>query len=189
MNLEVDVTWNNKKNKSKVVISYKNEPKSLFLLNDDDLLKLKNLENTFLMDGPNSLKEFEKIYLSNPKSLYAIASYYLALKAYEYEEEALEVFKIIKKKFSKEVLTKCITAHNLLENREENAFIAMFSNLEVLKAVFPKRKLFYFKEAFLFHSAWQKYFFLQRNAFQAQKHANFVNLILNPMPAKNNLPK
>jgi hypothetical protein len=180
MELSLDCTWNNKKKKAKVVIVFEKKPESIFCLSDEIFLSLLNLEKKFLLDGPKTLEEFEKISKENPKSLYAKISFFNALRSFEFFEEALKLFEEIKKEFPKEVFTKSIEAHYFLENFQEEKFLKILP-YEVLKAVFPKRSIFYYKEALSFHSAWFGYFSIKKNQIQAQKHANMSNVIINTL--------
>jgi hypothetical protein len=177
MKLEVDCGLKNKR--KKVTITYENLPTSIFLIDEEEINHLRTLEQTFLMDGPDSLKEFEKIYIANPKSLYVATSYFQALRAFEFLEEAQALFKKIKQKFPQEILTNCIDAHYALEDGKEDNFIKQFKDKEILKIAFPKRSLYHYKEALAFHSMWSLYWNKQQNKIQAEKHIKFIALIMN----------
>lgn len=181
MQLVVDTSWNNQKNKAKVIITFENLPKSLFQIEKDDLVFLKTLEESFIFEGPNGLKKFEDICLKNPKSLYAKVAYFQAFRSFEFFEEALSLYQTIKEQFPNAILTKCIKGHYLVKDDKEEEFLKLFSNQEVLKAAFNKRKLFHYKEALFFHNAWLFYYGRNKNQIQAEKHAKFITLILHTL--------
>lgn len=180
MTLTIDCTWNDQKKKGKVVIAFDDLPESIFCLKDEDRAVLRVLERGGILQDDSVLEKFEKIYIANPKSIYAAFSYFQALKHFKLEEEAWEVFTEMKNNFPKEVFTFSIEAHYLAEKRNFECF-ANVLKAEVLKGAFPKRKLFHYKEAMAFHSAWAFYFLVKEEQDKEEKHARFLALVFNTL--------
>jgi|GEM_PF-5276019 len=186
MNLEVECTWNNNKNKGKVNISYLALPENFFKLNEEELKKILELEKDFMLKGPPALKELEEMYKTHPDSQYVALAYYQGLRGFELLDEAEEAFNEIKSKFPDALITKCIEAHILLEEEDIEGFEKIFNGEQVLKAAYPDRERFHFKEALLFHSCWGIYFSHSGDITKMQKHEQFIGLILNTLKAFNN---
>lgn len=179
MKLEIECSWEDEKKQAKVTIAFDNSPKSIFQMPGDKIDYVKYLEKNCLLEGPKILHELEQIAIYTPKSIYASFVYFQALRSFEFFEEASEFFVGMKEAFPDQLITKSIEAHYALEENDLKRFPSIFSNHEVLKPAFPNRKVFYFQEAILFHNAWALYYSFQKDVFQAQKHDNFIALIIN----------
>ena len=179
MKLEVDCTWNQGKNKAKLIIKYDFLPKKIFSMPEAEIIELQRLAQTAKLEGPNIFKKLKIFTEKYPKSLYANAILYQTLAFFEYEDEAILLFENIKKSFPKEVFTRCIEASYLLKNKKIEEFLKYFKNTEVLKGVFPRRNLFYFEEALFFHNLWIQYYSEIKDEIQMEKHKRFNLLMLN----------
>lgn len=185
MKLSVECSWNDKKNKAKLIICYKYVPKSIFLMPVEIIRKAQDLSFNGRQMGPPALKELKEIKEKYPKSLYAAFSYYKLLDFFEYDDEAERLYNEIVKNFPSKVLTECLKANSLIIKQEYEKFKKIFNNIEVLKGVFPNRKMFYFEEALFFHNLWAKYYYDMKNEIQQQKHLAFTQLILNTLQTCN----
>ncbi len=181
MKLEVDCSWNNKKNRAKLIICYKYVPKNIFLMPEEIIRKSQDLSFNGKQMGPPALKELKEIKEKYPKSLYAAFSYYKLLDFFEYEDEAEQLYNEVIKEFPSQVLTECLKANLFLVNHEYEAFKKIFNNVEVLKGSFPNRKMYYFEEVLFFHNLWAKYSYDMKNEVQQKKHLAFIQLILNTL--------
>ncbi len=181
MKLELDCTWDNKKNRAKQRIQFDYLPKSIFGMPVDKITLIQKLAQRAHVEGPSILKDIEEISNQFPKSLYALLNYYKTLQFFEYLEEVDEVFIKMKKLFPEEIFTKCIASELLLNNKEYEKFPEIFNHIEVLKGAFPKRRDFFFEEALFFHNLWGRYLFETGNGFQAEKHKKLILLIVNTL--------
>jgi hypothetical protein len=181
LKLEVECTWNEKRNKAKQTIRFDYAPKSIFCMPDEKVHYLRTLSQTAGESGPSVLKDLKSLKEQFPKSLYAGVIYYQTLEFFEYLEEAEEVLLELKKHFPQQVFLRCFLAKKLLKNSEHEAFTDFFQNIEVLKGVFPKRKLFFFEEALFFHNLWVYHFEKMGDGLQSEKHQRFILLIMNTL--------
>lgn len=188
MKLEVECTWNHKKNKAKQIIHFDHQPKSLFLMPSEKVYLLQALGIEAASNGPPILKELENIRDQFPNSPYANFCYHRALEFFEYFEESTLLFDQMKKAFPDEVFIKCILAKNFLQNKDHDKFLELFNNIEVLKGVFPKRLSFFCEEALYFHKLWLNYFHMTGDGIQEEKHKKFIVIIFDLID-KNGLVK
>ncbi len=174
MRLSVDCTWNDKKERAKVVITFQNAPKTLFHhMKVADIARLKFLQSNCLLEGPQVLQEFERYTEKYPKSIYALYAHYQCLRSFELFEDAHDLFLQMKEKFPDQVFTQCIEAHRSLEKKSFDDFF----ECEVLKGVFPRRKVFYYQEALLFHHVWRMYYQMKKKPSKSTSHDKFFALI------------
>lgn len=181
MKLELECTWNNKKNKAKQRIHFDYQPKSIFGAPIEKVLLIQKLVNDARLGGPSVLKEIEALVEEFPKSLYLSYNNFKILQFFEYTDEANSLFSKMKKRFPGEVFIKCINAESLLINKEYEQFSELFNHIEVLKGAFPKRRDFYFEEALFFHHLWGRYFFERGDELQADKHKRLIQVIMNTL--------
>lgn len=181
MKLEIECTWNEKRNKAKQVIRFDYRPKSLFCLPDEKIKLMQTLTRKASQEGPSTLDELKTIKIQHPNSLYANFLYYQTLAFFEYHEESEELLSELQDRFPEEVLTKCLVSNLLLKDKKYDKFSAFFQKTEVLKGIFSKRKLFFYEEALFFHSLWANYFEGVKNEIQFEKHSRFIFLILNTL--------
>jgi hypothetical protein len=181
MKLELECTWNDKKNKAKQRIHFDFRPKSIFNLPEEKIVLIQKTAHNAHLEGPPVLKVLEKLTRQFPKSLYARLHYFKILHFFEYFEEAEDLFTTMKRQFPEDVFTKCLIGQSLLSNKEYEKFQKLFNHIEVLKGVFPKRRDFYFEEALFFHNLWGQFFFETGNGLQAGKHKKIILLILNTL--------
>lgn len=181
MKLELECTWNNKKNKAKQRIHFDYLPKSIFGLPVEKILLTQKLVHDAKTSGPAVLKEIHDLVEEHPKSLYLSFNYFKTLQFFEYLDEADALFAKMKKLFPGEVFIKCIIGESLLINKDYENFSEVFNQIEVLKGAFLKRKDFYFEEALFFHHLWGRYFFETGNELQADKHKRLILLIMNTL--------
>lgn len=177
MKLEVDCSWKNGEKSAKVLVRFDNKPKSLFNLTDQEVERIRELEDTCLLDGPVGLNELENICIKNPKSLYACIAYFFALRSFEFFDEAQELFHRIQKDFPGKIMTKCLEGLYLIEEDKNKEFFSLFSGNEVIKGAFPKRLFFHYQEVLLFHFAWEVYHSCQKDVFQQEKHEKMSSMI------------
>lgn len=181
MKLEVDCSWDEKRKKAKQIITFEYFPKNIFLMPNETISQLQKFGQTANLEGPPILDRIKAIMVQYPKSVYAAMIYYQTLEFFEYEDKAKSVFESIKKKFPKQVFTKLAIAKQMLKREEFDKFVAFFKKAEILKGVFPQRKLFFFEEVLFFHDLWIQYFGATRNEIQFNKHKNFNLLIINTL--------
>lgn len=179
MRLEVDCTWNQKKEKAKLVLVFDYAPEPLFSMPLDKIHLLKELAAQSMLEGPKVLPRMETIIKENPGSLYAVFIYFEVLNFLTLDKEAAALFKKLKKQWPQEVFTRCIQARTLLQQGKNADFFSYFKGIEVLKGVFVKRELFFFEEALFFHKLWAHYFHAERDEGMHQKHMQFIGLISN----------
>ena len=112
MQLKVECTWNNKKDKGTQIIRFDHKPQSFFALPTDkiDALQKRLLEVPQI--GPPMIKELESLKENYPKSLYINFHLYRVYEFFEYTEEKDNLFNEMKKNFPNELVVKCIEAHN-----------------------------------------------------------------------------
>lgn len=177
MKLEIDCSWEGGQKSAKVLVHFGNTPKSLFNLTDQQIDRIRDLEDTCLLDGPVGLKELETICKDNPKSLYAGMAYFFALKSFEFFDEAKELFNKLQKDFPDQIMTKCVKGLYLMEEDKDKEFYGLFSGNEVIKGAFPDRDFFHYKEVLLFHFAWEIYHSNQKDVFQQEKHEKMSFMI------------
>lgn len=181
MKLELDCTWNDKKDRAKQRIRFDYYPKAIFKLPIEKITMIQELAQKAPTEGPSTLKAIEELTRKFPKSLYALLNYYKVLNFFEYLDEASGVFIKMKELFPEEVFIKCIDGEFLLNKKEYKKFTELFNNIEVLKGAFPKRSDFFFEEAIFFHNLWGRYFFETGDGFQAEKHKKLIILIMNTL--------
>ena len=179
MELELDCTWNEGKNKEKQIIHFNYKPYSLFEMPDEEIAALQKSCRAPHLQGPSLLEELAEVTKKYPKSLYALLMYHQSLKFFEFTDDADECRVSIDKKFSKQVFVKCMAAEEYIKEKRYNEFTSLFGGIEVLKGAFPQRKHFYYEEAMCFHSMWGQYFYQTGNEEQSQKHAKLLAMIAN----------
>lgn len=175
----MDCTWNEGKEKAKQVITFEHRPKTLFQMSDDKILELERLTRELHLEGPPALKKIKEIKKKHPTSLFAHVTYLQALEFFEYKDDAKKEFKKVKQLFPQEPFTFCYEGRYLLEKGDLVGFEKLFSGIEVLKGIFPKRRLFYFEEALAFHHLWAFFFQKIRKQDSFEKHKKVIIFILN----------
>ena len=163
------------------VIYFDYQPKVLFKLPTEKIKLLYKLAKDAPIEGPSILKDLQNLAQKYPKSLYCSFIYYQTLCFFEYFDEADKILAKMKKNFLEQVFVKCIMAEALLEKKDYKKFSSLFKHIEVLKGAFSKRRDFYFEEALFFHNLWGRYFFENKDEFQAQKHKKMILLIMNTL--------
>lgn len=179
MKLEVDCTWDNKQKKAKQSIHFDFRPKLIFSMPEQVASRLQELAHSIGVEGPTALEELKTSHEQYPKSVYAGYVYYRAFLFFELFEEADELFQQLRKRFNDQLLIKGILANQFLKDKNYKSAGAVFSDIEVLKGAFPRRKQFFFEEALVFHHFWGRYFFETGNELQSEKHQRFIFLITN----------
>jgi len=177
MKLEVECTWNEKRNKAKQIIHFDFLPKSIFSMPKEKILCLQQLLEQAAERGPPVLGELQDLRKRYPKSLYADFIYYRALEFFELTDESAELFSEIQERYPQQVLTKCILANRLIKQGKWDEFPALFDHVEALKGAFPKRKAFFCEEALFFHHLWIYFYEKDGNGIQGEKHKRFFLLI------------
>lgn len=67
MKLQLDCTWNDKKNRAKQTIHFDYCPKSIFGLPREKILLVQNFSQTAHLEGPAALKNIEELVRRFPK--------------------------------------------------------------------------------------------------------------------------
>ncbi|MCB1075307.1 MAG: hypothetical protein KDK59_07210 [Simkania sp.] len=179
MKLDLECTWNEKKKKVKQSIHFDFHPKLIFSMPNEVTIRLQQLAHSIGVEGPKALEELKSSYEQYPKSVYAGYVYHRALMFFELFEEADELFQELRKRFEDQLLIKSILAYQLLKNKKYEDASAVFQGIEVLKGAFPRRKQFFFEEAFIFHHFWACYFLETGDELQSEKHQRLMFLITN----------
>lgn len=183
MQLEIDCTWNNKKNQAKILVMFDFLPKKLFSLPKEKIYLLHQLRGELPMGGPPVLDKIREFWERHPKSLYAAYVYYRALDFFELEEECWSLLREVQKRFPGELYTRCIEGALILKGGNLDHFWTFFDETEVLKGVFPKRKCFFVEEALFFHHLWIEYYSRKGDEQQYQQHDKFSMLIVQTLQA------
>ncbi|WP_420421159.1 hypothetical protein [Simkania sp.] len=179
MKLDLECTWNEKQKKVKQSIHFDFRPKSIFLMPDEVTARLQQLAHSIGVEGPRALEELKNSYEQYPKSVYAGYVYHRALIFFELFEEADELFQELRNRFEGQLLIKSILAYQFLREKKYADASAVFDGVEVLKGAFPRRKQFFFEEAFIFHHFWACYFLETGDELQSEKHQRLMFLITN----------
>lgn len=179
MELNIDVTWNNGKEKAVLNIAFDQRPEELFGMPKEELNELQKIIADSEQTGPKVIEQLEAYAKKHPKSMYAAFHLYRALEYFQFDEEREAQFAKIENEFDAELLTLIIRANNALRERDNKTFETLMKKCEVAKGLFPKRDIFYFEEALYFHSAWAAYFNMKKDAMQLEKHHKFIQLIIN----------
>ncbi len=181
MKLELDCSWNDKKNRAKQSIHFDYRPKSIFMMPDDKISLIQKLSQTARAKEPSAIKNIEELVKQFPKSLYALVNYYKVLQFFEFLDESRQVFSNIEKRFPREVFTRCIIGKFLLSSKRYQEFSQIFNRIEVLKGAFPERRMFFFEEALFFHNLWGLYWFEIGDEIQSEKHKRLFLFIMNTL--------
>lgn len=175
MQIEVECSWKNKTHKAKQVICLDLRPKKIFAMPSEKVALLQKLRTEIDATTIGDITALKEQY---PKSIYASFVEINALDDLEANRRSDVCFQKLLKDHSNETLTRCLYAGRLLKNTEYEKFAAYFEDTEVLKGVFPERKLFYIEEVMTFHQLWHHYFDIMGHPTQAEKHQKFLQMIL-----------
>ncbi|MCF7806045.1 MAG: hypothetical protein K9M07_01945 [Simkaniaceae bacterium] len=177
MRLEIDCSWNGSAASAKHIIRFDHAPKSLFNMQEEEIISLQMKMKQLAEVGPSYLEAFEGACMGHPKSLYAG---YLLNQVYQFfqlHDESLEWIHALFKKFPGQLISRCLIASIHLKDGDTEAFCRDLENRQVLRALFPERKQFFFEEALLFHGLWAKVFHLQGDGIQSTKHQKLCGYI------------